>query len=170
MIETDRLRLDTFSTDDAEFMLTLLNTPSWLEFIGDRNVRTLSEARQYILDGPMKAYTQFGFGSYVVKLKASSVSIGVCGLFKRDSLDDVDIGFALMPDYAGRGYGYESAAAVIAYATDQLGLTRITGLTTAPNHASIRLLEKLGLRYEKTINFRPDGVESLLFGMTLNRG
>ena len=169
MIETDRLRIEKLSVEDAAFMLELVNTPSWLTFIGDRHVRTLSEARQYILDGPIKAYEQFGFGSYVVKLRDSDIPIGLCGLFKRDTLDDVDIGFAFLPDYAGKGYGYESASAVMTYATGPLGLTRIIGLTTAANHSSIRLLEKLGLRFEKKINFREDGEESLLFGTMLDK-
>ena len=164
MLETDRLILDAFSVEDAAFVLELLNTPTWLEFIGDRNVRTLADARQYILDGPLKSYEKFGFRQYVVKLKATSVSIGLCGLFKRELLEDIDIGFGFLPDYAGSGYGYEAASAVMAYATDQLGLTRLTGLTTASNHKSIRLLEKLGLRFERKILVRTDGAESLLFG------
>jgi RimJ/RimL family protein N-acetyltransferase len=167
MIETDRLLLEKFSVDDAAFMLELLNTPSWIEFIGDRNVRTLDEARQYILNGAMKTYEQFGFGPYLVKLRTGDVPIGLCGLFKRETLEDIDIGFAFLPEHAGKGYGYESASAVITYATATLGLTRITGITTAVNHNSIRLLEKLGLRFEKKLMFRPDGVESLLFGLTV---
>ncbi|GAB3898742.1 GNAT family N-acetyltransferase [Spirosoma agri] len=167
MIETDRLLIQKFTVDDAPFMLELLNTPAWLTFIGDRNVRTLDEARQYILNGALKSYEQFGFGSYVVKLKTNGTSIGLCGLFKRDTLDDVDIGFGFLPDYARSGYGYESASAVMAYATNTLGLTRITGLTSAMNQNSIRLLEKLGLRFEKKIMFRSDGTETLLFGRTL---
>lgn len=167
MIETDRLLLEKFTVDDAAFMLALLNTPSWIEFIGDRNVRTLDEARQYILNGALKTYKQFGFGPYLVKLKVGDIPIGLCGLFKRETLDDVDIGFALLPEHTGKGYGYESASAVMTYATTALGLTRITGITTAANHHSIRLLEKLGMHFEKKIMFRPDGEESLLFGVTL---
>lgn len=167
MLETNRLLLEKFTVDDAAFMLALLNTPSWIEFIGDRNVRSISEARQYILNGAMKTYKQFGFGPYLVKLKAGGVPVGLCGLFKRDTLEDIDIGFAFLPEHAGKGYGYESASAVMTYATATLGLTRITGITTAVNYNSIRLLEKLGLRFEKKIMFRPDGEESLLFGVTL---
>ena len=169
MLETDRLLLEKFSVDDAAFMLALLNTPSWIEFIGDRNVRTLDEARQYIMNGAMKSYEQVGFGPYLVKLKAGDIPIGLCGLFKRDTLDDIDIGFAFLPEHAGKGYGYESASAVMTYATATLGLTRFTGITTAINQNSIRLLEKLGLSFERKIMFRPDGVESLVFGLTLKK-
>ncbi|MBD2752367.1 GNAT family N-acetyltransferase [Spirosoma validum] len=167
MLETERLLLEEFSPDDAAFMLELLNTPTWLQYIGDRGVKTLDEARQYILDGPIKSYQQFGFGPYLVKLKTNDLPIGLCGLFRRETLEDIDIGFAFLPDYAGNGYGYESASAVMTYATENLGLTRITGLTTAANQYSIRLLEKLGLRFEKKIQFRADGEESLLYSINL---
>lgn len=167
MLETDRLLLEKFSVADAAFILELVNTHAWLEFIGDRNVHTLDEARQYILNGPLKSYEQHGFGAYLVKLKASGVPVGMCGLFKREILDDADIGFAFLPDYVAKGYGYESALAVVTYAANQLGLTRITGITSASNQYSIRLLEKLGLRFEKKIRFREDGEESLLFGVTV---
>lgn len=169
MLETDRLLLEKFSVADAAFILELVNTPAWLQFIGDRNVHTLDDARQYILNGPLKSYEQHGFGAYLVKLKASGIPIGMCGLFKREMLDDADIGFAFLPDYMAKGYGYESSLAVMTYAADQLGLTRITGITSAANQYSIRLLEKLRLRFEKKIRFREDGEESLLYGVTVGK-
>lgn len=167
MIETERLIIDTFSVDDAAFVLELLNTPAWLTFIGDRNVRTLDDAKQYILTGPLTSYERFGFGPYVVKLKASELPIGICGLYKRDALPDVDLGFAFLPAYAGKGYGYEAASTVLTYAKTVLRLTRMTGITKPTNQSSIRLLEKLGMRFEKKIIFVADGQESLLFGLTL---
>ena len=167
MLETDRLLILPFSVDDADFILALLNTPSWLTFIGDRGIKTASDAQQYIVDGPLKSYAQYGFGPYVVKLKNSNVPIGLCGLHKRLTLADIDIGFAFLPEYAGKGYGYEAASATITYARDVLGLTRITGITKPTNQHSIRLLEKLGLQFEKPINFSADGKESLLFGKKL---
>ncbi|UFH53783.1 GNAT family N-acetyltransferase [Spirosoma sp. KNUC1025] len=169
LLETDRLFIERFTEEDAPFMLDLLNMPTWIQNIGDRGVRTVDEARQYILNGAIKSYEQLGFGPYRVTLKANGQPIGLCGLFKREALDDVDIGFAFLPDYSGAGYGYESASAIMKYAGNQLGLTRITGLTTATNHASIRLLEKLGLRFEKVILFREDSIESLLYGVTLDK-
>lgn len=148
-------------------MLELLNTPTWIQFIGYRGVLTLEKARQYIVNGPLKSYEQFGYGPYLVKLKENGQPIGLCGLFKRESLEDVDIGSALLPDYAGNGYGYEAASAVMTYAVREWKLPRILGLTTAANQHSIRLLEKLGLRFEKKITFRTDGVESLLYSRTI---
>lgn len=145
-------------------MLELLNTPLWMQFIGDRGVRTLSDARQYIIDGALKSYDQYGFGPYRVIEKASGLSIGMCGLFRRDTLDAPDVGFSFLPGYIGKGYGFESASAVMRYASSVLGLPRVLGITAASNHNSIRLLEKLGLCFEKKISFRADCEESLLFG------
>ena len=169
MLETERLLIDEFTVDDAPFILALLNMPAWLEFIGDRGVRTLADAHQYILDNPISSYRQYGFGPYGVRLKSSNALIGMCGLHKRVSLPDVDIGFAFLSDYASQGYGYESALALMAYGRDVLGFTRITGITKATNANSIRLLEKLGLHFEKTFVFHPDQPESLLFGMALTK-
>ncbi len=169
MLETERLLIDTFTVDDAPFMLALLNTPGWLEFIGDRGLRTLEDARQYILNNPISSYRQYGFGPYAVRLKSNGAPIGMCGLHKRTFLPDIDIGFAFLPDYAGQGYGYESASALIGYGRDVLGFPRITGITKPTNANSIRLLEKLGLRFEKNVRFGTNVDESLLFSMDLTR-
>lgn len=163
MLETDRLLIDKLSVADAPFILELLNTPSWLTYIGDRGVKTLEDAHYYLLDGPLKSYELLGFGPYRVQLKSSGLPIGLCGLLKRDTLDDIDIGFAFLPAYFGQGYGYEAATAVITYAQDVLGITCIAGITNPANQSSIRLLKKLGLRYERTICVLPDGQESMLF-------
>ena len=165
MIETERLRIRPFSLTDARFVIELVNTPSWITFIGERNVRTVDEAEYYILNNALKSYKQHGFGPYVVELKDTRTAIGQCGLHKRASLDDIDIGFAFLPDYVGNGYGYESASALVNYGRTVLGLTRLTGITKPTNANSIRLLEKLGMRFEKTIKFASDGSDSLLFGM-----
>jgi len=163
MIETDRLLIRKVSLDDDAFIFELLNSPTWLRFIGDRGIHTLTDARQYILNVPLKNYEELGFGPYLVKVKSNGVPIGMCGLFRREILDDPDIGFAFLPEYAGKGYGYEAALAVIAYSRNVFGLTRLLGITDPENQKSIRLLEKLGLRFEKRIRFKVDGEESLLF-------
>ena len=163
MLETDRLLIQTFSEDDAGFILELLNTPAWLTFIGDRGVRTLEDARQYILNGPIRNYEQFGFGPYRVVLKSSGEPIGMCGLFKRDNLEDMDIGFAYLPEHIGKGYGLEAAKSVMDYARDGLGATRIVGIVNPANVNSIRLLEKLGLRFERSVLLNGHVDESLLF-------
>ena len=99
VLQTDRLRLRWISSLDAEFIVELLNEPSWLRFIGDKGVRTTQDANAYISNGPVAMYARHGFGLYLTELKEDSVPIGICGLIKRDGLDDVDIGFAFLPRY-----------------------------------------------------------------------
>ena len=165
VLETDRLILRRLSTDDAEFILRLLNDPSWLRFIGDRGVRTIQDARDYILNGPVEMYASQGFGLYLVELKEGGIPIGLCGLIKRDFLDDVDVGFGFLPSYCAQGYAYESACAVMAYAESALGLKRIVAITTADNDRSARLLEKLGLRFERVVKRPDEGQEMRLFAV-----
>lgn len=163
LIETDRLILRHLTVDDAAFILELVNDPAWLRFIGDRGVRTLEDARAYILKGPVASYAQHGFGLDLVERKADGVPIGMCGLIKRDTLDDIDVGFAFLPQYCAQGYGYEAAAATLAHGRKTFGLKRIVAITAPDNTGSIRLLEKLGFRFEKMIRFAPDQPESKLF-------
>jgi RimJ/RimL family protein N-acetyltransferase len=164
VLETDRLTLRWLTFDDAEFVLRLLNEPSWLHFIGDKGVRTLEDARAYILKGPVEMYSRLGFGLYLVELKQEGVSIGMSGLLKRDSLQDVDIGFAFLPTYWGRGYAHEAAAAVMEYSGAVLGLNRIVAITSPDNDRSAKLLEKLGLRFEEMVQLSPDADQVRLFG------
>lgn len=166
VLETDRLILRWLTLDDAEFVLRLLNEPSWLRFIGDKGVRTIDDARGYILKGPVDMYTRLGFGLYLVELKEEGCSIGMCGLIKRDSLKDVDIGFAFLPGYWGEGYAYEAAAAVLTYGEKVLGLNRIVAITSPDNDRSAKLLEKLGLRFEEMLKLSPDADRVRLFGKT----
>lgn len=151
VLETDRLIIRWLTIEDAAFILELVNDPSWLRFIGDRGVRTLEDARNYILKGPAEMYGRLGFGLYLVELKDEGVPIGTCGLIKRDSLKDVDIGFAFLPSFRGSGYAYEAASAVLAYGKNTLGLERIVAIVSPGNDRSIRLLEKLGLQFEQRI-------------------
>lgn len=162
-LETARLTICHLSLDDAPFILDLLNQPSFLQYIGDRGVRTLEDARNYIRKGPISSYERFGFGLFLVKLKDGDVPAGICGLLKRDTLPDVDIGFAFLPQFWSQGYAYESAAAVMAHGKDTLGLKRIVAITQPDNAGSIKLLEKLGLRFERMIRLAEDDVELKLF-------
>ncbi len=163
VLETDRLILCRLSTDDAAFVLELVNDPSWLRYIGDKGVRTLDDARDYITKGPVASYEQHGFGLYLTKLKDGGAPIGLCGLLKRKSLADPDIGFAFLPNYRGKGYAFESASAVLVHGRTVLALDRIVAVTTPDNQASIDLLEKLGLRFEKMVRVSKDGPEGKLF-------
>lgn len=163
VLETERLILRRLSENDAEFVLKLLNEPSFLRYIGDKGVRTLDDARQYILKGPIESYERRGFGLYLVELKGQQISIGICGLIKRDSLPDVDVGFAFLSEFWNRGYAFESASAVLAYAKDILKLDRIVAITDVDNAASGRVLEKLGMRFEKLIKLSESASEIKLF-------
>ena len=163
IIETERLTLCKLSTADAGFILDLLNQPSFIRYIGDRNVRTLEDAERYILNGPVASYERNGFGLYLTQLKESHIPIGMCGLIKRDTLEDVDIGFAFLPQFWLKGYAFESASAVLAYARNTLGIKKILGIATPDNTGSIRVLEKIGLKFEKMVKLSEDAVELKLF-------
>ena len=165
ILETERLLLRRLTARDAAFMLELLNEPAFLENIGDRGARTLADARRYIARGPVASYRKFGFGLYLVELKDSGAPIGICGLLKRESLGDVDIGFAFLRRYWSQGYARESAAAVMHYGWTTLRLPRIVAITKPTNQASIALLEKLGLRFEKIIALPNHGGENKLFAV-----
>ena len=167
VLQTSRLILRHQTIDDAEFILALVNDPSWLRFIGDRDVHCVEDARNYIKKGAMESYSRHGFGLYLTALKDSGTPIGICGLVKRETLADVDIGFAFLPQYAGMGYGYESACAVMDHARNDIGLKRVIAITNPDNVASIRLIEKLGLAFERKIRVDPDKDEINLFACSL---
>jgi RimJ/RimL family protein N-acetyltransferase len=151
LLETERLRLRPFTFDDAQFVLTLLNEPSFLRYIGDKKVRTLEDARQYILNGPLASYERNGFGLYVAELNQSPAPIGMCGLLKRDDLPDPDIGFALLPDFWNQGFAFEAATTILADASERLHLERVLAITSLDNQSSITLLERLGFSFDKVI-------------------
>jgi ribosomal-protein-alanine N-acetyltransferase len=148
VLETERLTLRHATTADDRFIFELVNDPAFIRNIGDRGVRTLADAERYVLDGPIASYEKFGFGMYVVEVRESGTPIGLCGFVKRDWLPDVDIGFAFLPQYRSQGYARESASAVRRYGHEVLGLTRIVAIVSPENADSIRLLEKIGLRFE----------------------
>ena len=165
VLETERLVLRHLTLNDAPFILQLLNEPSFLRFIGDRKVRTQQDARIYILNGPIASYEKNGFGLFLTFLKETGDPIGMCGLLKRDTLEDVDVGFAFLPAYWRQGYASEAAAGALAYARDERGLKRIVAITSPDNVGSIKVLEKVGLTFEKMIQMTDDPREVRLFGI-----
>jgi RimJ/RimL family protein N-acetyltransferase len=166
-LETDRLVLRQFTPDDADFIFELLSEPSFIQNIGDRGIRTLDDAGLYIQNGPMKSYQKNGFGLWLIVLKETEQRIGMCGLIRRDGLEDVDIGYALLPRFWSQGYAVESARAVKEYAKDVIGLKRIVAIVDPANQGSIRVLEQIGLRYEKMIRLTEDDIDLKLFGTDL---
>ena len=155
VIETERLNLREVSEADAPFVLELLNDPDFLRNIGDRGVRTLPAARRYITERFVEGYRRDGFGFWLVEPKESGAPAGICGLVKREVLPDVDVGYAFLPPFRSKGYAYESASAVLAYARGALGLRRILAVTYPDNAGSIRVLEKLGLKFEQMVRLSP---------------
>ena len=89
--------------------------------------------------------------------------MGLCGLIKRESLPEPDLGFAFLPEFEGLGYGFESAASVLTYGRSVLGLNDILAITDTDNQRSIKLLEKLGMKFEKTFRFSDQEKELHLF-------
>jgi RimJ/RimL family protein N-acetyltransferase len=150
--ETTRLQLRHLTLDDASFILELVNDPSWILFIGDRGVRTLAQAVDYLQNGPMASYAENGFGLYLVQRKEDNMRLGMCGLVKRPSLPHIDIGFAFLPQFTGQGYAYEAATAVLHHAHHDLKLSPIVAIVAPDNHRSIKLLQKLGLHFQKMIS------------------
>jgi len=163
VIRTSRLDLRELDGNDAEFILQLLNEEGFIRFIGDKGVRTLADAHDYILQGPMDSYARNGFGLYAACLR-DTTPIGICGLVKREGLNDPDVGFAFLSRYWSLGYAVESAAAVLAHAQDVLGLKRVVAITSPDNWSSIGVLEKIGLRYERMIRLVDHSPELKLFG------
>lgn len=166
-LETERLRLRPLTEEDAQFMFELLNDPSFIRNIGDRKVRTLEGAKTYISDGPVASYARNGFGLYLVELKESHEPMGICGLIRRNTLNDVDIGYAFLPKFWSKGYAFEAALAIKEYARDTIGLKRMVAVVDPENQSSIRLLEKLGMRFEKMVRLTADDIELILFAVDL---
>jgi [ribosomal protein S5]-alanine N-acetyltransferase len=164
--ETERLILRNFTVNDAEFIFDLLNSPSWLQFIGNRGIRSLKEAEDYLMKVIINSYNKYGFGISLIQLKEKEIPIGMCGLVKREGLENIDIGFALLSQYEGYGYGFEAANVVLDHAKSSLGFSKVVGITSKENFRSINLLTKLGFGFEKTIKLPNDHQELLLFALS----
>jgi RimJ/RimL family protein N-acetyltransferase len=172
IIQTARLSLRELDFGDAEFILELLNEPGFIRNIGDKGVRTLADARDYILQGPMDSYARHGFGLYATCLRHGALEsacagtpIGICGLVKREGLNGPDVGFAFLSRYWSNGFAVESAAAVLAHAKKALNIFRVVAITSPDNAQSIAVLEKIGLKFERTIRLLDHSPELKLFGL-----
>lgn len=156
ILETERLSLREFTLRDSAFIIELLNTPGWIEFIGDRNIKTTADAKEYLKNGPLKSYKLNGFGLALVEIKNNKRAIGMCGIIKRENLENPDIGFAFLPEFTGKGFAFEIAKATMDYAKDVLKLPNIFAITVPSNTRSIKLLEKIGLKFTRAFNFPGD--------------
>ncbi len=149
MLETDRLTLHEMTLADAGLMLAIWNDPAFVRYVGDRGIRTIDEAEDAMRQGILRLYEEYGYGPYRMTLKDPGDAIGICGLFRRDSLDVPDIGYATLPDYCGRGYAFEAATAVIKHTGTALGIERLIAIISPDNAASIGLIGKLGFEFER---------------------
>ena len=163
--ETERLILLPTSSDDAEFIFELVNTPKWLANIGDRNVKSVEDAKVYIQQRMTAQMEKLGFGNYTLIRKTDNIKIGTCGLYDREGLEGIDIGFAMLPAYENMGYGFESASKLLEVGIKVFHIKLISAITTKENIASQKLIEKLGLKYIKTINIPNDEEELLLYSL-----
>ncbi|MDX1516310.1 MAG: GNAT family N-acetyltransferase [Woeseiaceae bacterium] len=165
-LETRRLRLQWLDAGDADLLLAIWNDPAFVRYVGDRGIRTKEQALLAFEEGPATLYRDYGFGPFRVSLRDGGDAIGICGLFRRTGLEDVDIGYALLPQFCGRGYAEEAARAVVGHAKDDLGLRRLTAIISPDNKRSIGLVEKLGLRFEKMIRMPDDDEDVCLYGVS----
>ena len=161
-LETERLVLKPLTTDDSGFIFELYNSPKFIEFIGDRNIKTIQDAEQYIVTKFLPQLEKLGYGNYLVVKKSDNTKIGAVGIFQRDGLDVHDIGFSFLPEFEGKGYGFEAASKLLETAFSVFNLNTISAITTKENIASQNLIKKLGLQYQKTVQL-PDGDKELLY-------
>lgn len=160
--ETPRLILKPTTTDDAEFIFNLLNSPKWLKHIGDQHVKTLVDAVAYIEEKIRPQQIDLGYGNYTVIRKSDGAKIGSCGLYARQELENIDIGFAFLPEYEKQGYGFESAQKTLNVAFHVFHLETICAITKKNNFDSQKLLEKLDLKYIREI-ILPNSNEKLMY-------
>ena len=154
--------------DDAGLMLAIWNDPAFIEHVGDRGIRTIADAETALKEGALKLFADYGYGPYRMSCKKDGALIGICGLFRRDNLDDPDIGFSVLPDFCGRGYAFEAAEEVVGHAQDDLEIEYLTAIVSPGNVASIGLIEKLGMKFERGITMPGEDSEISLYGMRLN--
>lgn len=169
ILETERLNLRWLVPGDESLLLAVWNDPAFKHNVGDRGVRTTKQASEALVNGPLKQYSDYGYGPFRVALADGDMPIGICGLFRRDNLEDPDIGFALLPEFCGQGLAYEAANAVSLHARDTLGLTRIIAIVSPQNAASIGLIEKLGLRFESMLTMPGGGEEICLYSINWDK-
>ncbi|KMQ69800.1 GNAT family acetyltransferase [Chryseobacterium sp. FH2] len=160
--ETERLIIRPMSLDDKEFIFELYNRPKFIKYIGNRNIKTVSDAENYIKNRFLPQMEKLGFGNYLIVTKEGNHKIGGVGIFEREGLDVVDIGFSLLEEFEGKGYAYEAALKVKSVGMGDFGLKKISAITSKDNFSSQRLIEKLGLKFQKHVTL-PDEDEELMY-------
>lgn len=161
--ETERLIIRPTAEGDAEFIRELVNTPKWRRYIGDRNIKTVEDAEEYIKERMKPQLERLGFSNYTLIRKEGSRKIGTCGLYDREGKEGIDIGFALLPEYEKKGFAFEAANRILAAAFDEFEIETISAFTTKDNTSSQKLLEKLGLKNEGTTKLPNDDEELVVY-------
>ncbi len=167
-LQTRRLSLRRLTLDDAELMLAVWNDPAFIRYVGDRGIHTIDAARVALEEGALKLYSEYGYGPFRVALTTDDVPVGVCGLFRREGLDEPDLGFSVLPEHWRKGIAYEAASAVVGYAKTDLHLERLTAVVSTENAASVALIEKLGLRFERMHRLPGDDHDVAIYSMQLD--
>lgn len=162
IIETERLLLQPMKIDDADLILELYNSPNFIKFIGDRNIKSIQDAEHYIANKFLPQLERLGYGNFLIKLKSNGKKIGGVGIFEREGLEIHDIGFSFLPEFEGKGYGFEAASELLKMAFTEFGLNKISAITSKENSASQKLIGKLGLQYQSIVRL-PDDDEDLLY-------
>ena len=165
---TERLALHPVTLDDAGLMLAVWNDPAFIRHVGDRGIRTMADAEAAMRDGVLRLYQDYGYGPYRVALRGTGAAVGICGLFRRDGLDEPDIGYAMLPDHCGKGYAYEAACAVVDHAVSALGLDRLIAIISPDNAASIGLIGKLGFEFERMYRMPDTDDDVCIYSKSLN--
>jgi RimJ/RimL family protein N-acetyltransferase len=168
VLETGRLVLREITLEDAGLLLDVWNDPAFIRYVGDRGIRTLEDAAEAAAIGPLQLWERYGYGPFRVALRDTDTPIGICGLFRRESLDDPDLGYAVLPDFCGKGYAYEAATAVVNYAGSELGISRLIAIISPDNQASTGLIRKLGFEFERMHTMPGDDNAAQIFGKSLN--
>ncbi len=163
ILNTERLELRWLTLEDTPLMLAVWNDPAFIRYVADRGIRTLAQAREAVEAGPLRLYAEYGYGPFRLRRREDDMDLGICGLFRRAGLDEADIGFAVLPEFCGQGFGFEASAAVLEHARDALGLPCVTAIVSPQNEASIGLLEKLGLHYERQVRMPCDDHDVSLY-------
>jgi len=169
-LETERLSLRRLTLDDAELMLAVWNDPAFIRYVGDRGIRSIDEARVALEEGALKLFSDYGYGPFRVALITDDTPIGVCGLFRREGLDEPDIGFSILPEHWRKGYAHEAASAVVGHAMTDLRLGRLTAVVSPENVASVALIKKLGLQFERMHCLPGDDDDIAIYDIQLDEG
>lgn len=165
-LETERLSIRRLTFDDADMMLAVWNDPAFFKYVGDRGIRTIEQAHEALTNGAFQSYEEYGYGPFRIGLRENDEAIGTCGLFRREGFDEPDIGWSTLPEYYGQGYAYEAASAVLKYAQEEVGATRVLAFITAENTPSVGLAKKLGLRYERMARLVGDDEDVCLYSVS----